>query len=78
MTEEQWESYINDLIDRQIKAVRAQGVIFTMSLSYSQVRIFIEPIGQRCREYFLYRQATEEVASKVVKKVDEYLTSIKN
>ena len=77
MNEEQWEAYLNDIMDRQINATRNQNVIFTVSLSNTQVRVFIEPLGQKCQQYFIYRKATEDVAQKVIKKMDDFLANMK-
>ena len=77
MNEEQWEAYLNDIMDRQINATRNQSVIFTVSLSNTQVRVFIEPLGQKCQEYFIYRKATDETAQKVIKKIDDFLANMK-
>ena len=56
---------------------RNQSVIFTVSLSNTQVRVFIEPLGQKCQQYFIYRHATEETAQKVIKKIDDFLANMK-
>ena len=77
MNEEQFEAYLNDIMDRQINATRGQSVIFTVSLSNSQVRVFIEPLGQKGQQYFIYRKATEETAQKVIKKIDDFLANMK-
>lgn len=77
MNEEQWQAYLNDIMDRQINATRGQSVIFTVSLSNSQVRVFIEPLGQKGQQYFIYRKATEETAQKVIKKIDDFIANMK-
>ena len=77
MNEEQFEAYLNDIMDRQINATRSQSVIFTVSLSNTQVRGFIEPLGQKCQQYFIYRKATDETAQKVIKKIDDFLANMK-
>lgn len=77
MNEEQFEAYLNDIMDRQINATRNQSVIFIVSLSNSKVRVFIKPLGQKGQQYFIYRKATEETAQKVIKKIDDFLANMK-
>ena len=77
MNEEQFEAYLNDIMDRQINATRNQSVIFTVSLSNTQVRVFIEPLAQKGQQYFIYRQTTDETAQKVIKKIDDFLANMK-
>lgn len=76
MNEEQWENCLNDLMDRQMNTAKRHGVIFTVALSNSQVRVFVEVHGQRCQQYFIYHQASEAVAKKVIQKLDNYLNSL--
>ena len=76
MDEEQWETCLNDLMDRQMNVTKMNGVIFTVALSSSQVRVFVEAHGQKCQQYFIYHQASEAVAKKVIQKLDNYLNSL--
>lgn len=76
MNEGQWVNCLNDLMDRQMNAAKKHGVIFTVALSRSQVRVFIEVHGQKCQQYFIYRKATEDVAKRVIQKIDNYLNSL--
>lgn len=76
MNEGQWVNCLNDLMDRQMNAAKKHGVIFTVALSRSQVRVFIEVHGQKCQQYFIYRKATEDVAKRVLQKIDNYLNSL--
>jgi len=76
MDEEQWETCLNDLMDRQMNVTKMNGVIFTVALSSSQVRVFVEAHGQRCQQYFIYRKATDDVAKRVIQKIDNYLNSL--
>lgn len=78
MNEEQWVTCLNDLMDRQMQAAKRHGVIFTIALSRSQVRVFVEAHGQKCQQYFIYHQASETVAKKVIQKLDNYLNSLSN
>ena len=78
MNEEQWINCLNDLMDRQMNTAKRHGVIFTVALSSSQVRVFIEVHGQKCQQYFIYHQASEAVAKKVIQKLDNYLNSLSN
>lgn len=77
MNEEQFEAYLNEIMDRQINTSRDKNVIFTVSLSNSQVRVCIEPLGQKCQQFFLYRKATDDVAKRVIQKIDEYIADMK-
>lgn len=77
MNDEQWTAYLNDIMDRQIKTAMNRNVIFSVSLSNTQVRVCVEPLGQKCYQFFLYRKASEETAKKVLQKIDEYLANMK-
>jgi hypothetical protein len=76
MNEEQWVTCLNDLMGRQMNAAKRHGVIFTVALSSSQVRVFVEVHGQKCKQYFIYRKATDDVAKRVIIKIDNYLNSL--
>lgn len=77
MTGDAWDDLIADLQDKQVEVCADKGIIFTMSLSASQVRIEIVTYEQQVQSFFIYRHTDEQVGQKVLRRIERFLSWVR-
>ena len=74
MTQEKYLEYIARVQKIQLRCSSMENIIFSMSISRTQVRAIIFTKIAPSRSFFLYSRADESEGDKMLARVQEYLT----
>ena len=74
MTKQKYQEYIARVQQIQLMCASMENIIFSMSISSTQMRAIIFTKIAPSRSFFLYNRADESEGEKMLARVQEYLT----
>ena len=76
MTRDEFTEYVERLQYWQLEAMRCYGVIFQVSVSWSQVRAVVYASAAPAQSYFLYKAANVSEGEKVLDRVQKFMNAV--